>query len=243
MKKICLAFILFSTMLFSQEELTINTGWYAQGKQLVQNILDPLFTRTNLTYTMQQLHPERALRNANMGLDDGDAVRVFEIANIFPHLRRVEEHFFTAAFSAFYINPSLSINSLDDIKSKRVAIVNGTKIVQKFVREKKFPTVVTTLSYEKSLLKLVNKDVDLIIVNRRSALTLIHKMHLENVIIEHKPPLILKKMYLYLHKKHEKLIPTLEKELKEMKKDGSYDAIIQEYLKSVPSDKGIIDAL
>jgi len=242
MHRLALIFLLLGSVLFAQKSLTINTGWYPPERELVKEILDELFARTNIDYTLQQLAPERAIKNANLGLDDGDAVRIFEVVKIFPHLRRVNEHFFTAAFSVFYINKSLSVETVDDLRNKRVAIVNGTKIVEKFVKKNKFTQAEKTLNYEEAFLKLLSKEVSIVILNRRPALSAIKKMHLEKVIIEHKPPLIQKKMYLYLHNKHEKLIPSLEKSLKQMKRDGSYQKAIENYLIKLPSERGIIDA-
>jgi len=235
-------FLLLGNVLFAQNKLVINTGWYPPNKDLIENILDELFARVNISYSFQQLPSERALRNADLGLDDGDAVRVFEVEEMYSHLHRVNEHFFTASFSAFYIDKSLAINTVDDMKHKNVGIVNGTKMAQKFVRDNKFTKVVKVVSYEEALLKLLDKKIDIIILNHRSASSVIRDMHLEDIIVEHKPSLIQKKMYLYLHKKHEKIIPHLEIELKKMKADGSYQKIIQKYLEQFPSEKGIIDA-
>jgi len=242
MHRLVFIVLLFCNTAFSQNTLTINTGWYPPEKELVHDILDELFSRTNIDYTFQQLAPERAIKNANLGLDDGDGVRTFEVVKGFPNLRRVNEHFFTAAFSVFVVDKSFSDISVSEMKNKKVAIVRGTKIVEKFVKKNKFAHATKTVNYEEAFLKLLGKEVSVLILNRRPALSAIKKMHLENIIIEQKPALIQKKMYLYLHKKHEMLIPTLEKALKEMKTDGAYQKAIETYLVKLPSERGIIDA-
>ena len=242
MRTLLFVCLLLVNVLFAQNRLVINTGWYPPNKDLIENILNELFVRANISYSFQQLPSERALRNVDLGLDDGDAVRVFEVETMYTNLRRVNEHFFTSNFSAFYINKSLSLKSVDDMWDKNVGIVNGTKMAQKFANDNKFTKVIKVVNYEEGLLKLLDKKLDLIILNHRSASSVIKNMHLEDIIVEHTPALIQKKMYLYLHKKHEKIIPELENELKKMKADGSYQKIIQKYLEQFPSEKGIIDA-
>ena len=242
MNRFFLALALLYTTVFAQNSLVINTGWYSPEKELVKDVLDELFNRTDIDYTFQQLAPERAIKNANLGLDDGDAVRIYEVVKIFPHLRRVNEHVFTAAFSIFTIDKSIPVKTIEDMRDKKIALVRGTKILEKFVKKHKFTQVEKMVTYEEAFLQLLNKDVAIAILNRRPALSAVQKMHLEKVIFEHKPPLIQKKMYIYLHKKHEKLIPVLEKTLKEMKADGAYQKAIDTYLIKLPSEKGIIDA-
>jgi len=242
LKNFILIFLLLQSTLFAQIRLVINTGWYPPNKNLIENILDELFYRVKIDYSLQRLTAERALKNANLGLDDGDAVRVFEVGDMFKNLRRVDGHFFSANFSAFYVGKPPSIKAVEDFKDKRVTIVNGTKIVQKFVKDNHFTKVDKAIGFQSALLKLINKEVDIAILNQHSALSVIKTLHLEKVVMEHKPPLIKKKMYLYLHKKHENLIPALESELKKMKEDGSYDRIVQAHIEQHPSEKEIIHA-
>jgi len=227
---------------FSQETLRINTGWNASQKTLIKNFLDELFVRLDIDYILQELPPERALKNANMGLDDGDAVRVFEVGEMFPNLLRVNDHLFSANFSAFYINQEITIKNVEDMKYRTIGIVNGAKIVQSFVKKHEFKDVKKALDSEQVLRALLHEDVEIIISNRRPLLTHAKKMHLENFIIEHKPSLIQKKMYLYMHKKHKDLVPIIEKELHKMKEDGSYAKIMNAYVQKYPSQKGYIDA-
>ena len=62
---------------------------------------------------------------------------------------------------------------------------------------------------------------------------LLDKMGMHDV--KQQQPLLAKKgMFMYLHKKHKKLIPGLTKALVAMKKDGRYDRLAKKYLTVAP---------
>ena len=45
-----------------------------------------------------------------------------------------------------------------------------------------------------------------------------------------KPALIIKEMYIYLHKKHRKLVSKLAASLKQLKQEGLYEKLAQELI-------------
>jgi len=77
---------------------------------------------------------------------------------------------------------------------------------------------------------MLKKDrVDLVIYERVQAQYLIKKYQLDDIRVI-LPPLIVKNMYMYLNKRHIKLIPKLTEALKQMKQDGSYNRIFNNIL-------------
>ena len=56
-----------------------------------------------------------------------------------------------------------------------------------------------------------------------------NKLQLDNVVLQ-VPALAKKEMFMYLHKKHAALAPQLSQALSEMKKDGSYQGLVNKHL-------------
>lgn len=52
-----------------------------------------------------------------------------------------------------------------------------------------------------------------------------------------KPPLAVKGMYPYLHKRHAALVPKLEQTLRAMKKDGTFNKISSEVLQTIDASE------
>jgi polar amino acid transport system substrate-binding protein len=44
------------------------------------------------------------------------------------------------------------------------------------------------------------------------------------------PPLAMREMFIYLHKKHKALVPKLANVLREMKQDGRYQILVDKHL-------------
>ncbi len=103
-----------------------------------------------------------------------------------------------------------------------VGIIKGHKISEKTVTKTKSLTKVEELE---SLFKLLRNDkVDIAVCEQTFGFEMVGKLSMENVIIID-PPLQKLLFYIYLHRKHELLIPGLIKVLNDMQIDGTYDKI------------------
>lgn len=169
-----------------------------------------------------QLPAERGLANSNAGIDDGEMSRIAGLEKLYPNLVRVPEKIMDWEFNAF-TNKTIHINSRwADLSPYAVAYINGWKILEKNVPEE---AEITRVKNPRQLFALLQKDrTDFILYERWGGLNIIQKQKLQNVRII-MPPLAVKDMYIYLHKKHKQLVPLLAKSLSEMKRDGSYQRI------------------
>lgn len=78
---------------------------------------------------------------------------------------------------------------------------------------------------------LKQERADIVVYERRQGLLMLQKLQADDInILE--PPLAVKSMYPYLNKKHKELVPKLTEALRAMKKDGTYEHIIDEVLRT-----------
>lgn len=106
-------------------------------------------------------------------------------------------------------------------------LITGWKILEHGARN---AFIISSVENEEDLFSMLQKDrVDLVIYERREANYMIRKNNMNDVHMI-LPPLAIRKMYLYLNKRHLKLTPKLADAVKQMKQDGTYDHITQDVL-------------
>jgi polar amino acid transport system substrate-binding protein len=196
------------------------TGFYDQ------NIIEA-FRRIEQPIQITHLPAERSIINANLGITDGEFIRISGLEHLYPNLLMVPEKIADNDIVAFTWRTDIQLEDWSSCKPYNVAIVRGWIILE------------TNLSDVKSLVRVKNQEIlfsllgkhrtDFVVFTRFLGYEMIEKLALQSVrIIE--PPLAKKEMFLYLHKKHQQLIPALAKQLKSMKNDGTYDRI---YVKTI----------
>lgn len=201
-------------------------------------IIKEAFRREGINIKIIQLPAERSLKNANEGITDGDFVRIKGLETIYTNLLRLPEKITDFEFVGFSKNASITITDWESLKPYDIAIVRGWKILE------------TNIIGCRSLVKTKNQDllftmlqknrIDIVIYSRFEGYELIHKLGIDGVhALE--PPLEVKEMYLYLNKKHRKIVQSLSNHLKTMKKDGSFNLIkskvLTPYLKGIDNEQ------
>jgi len=173
------------------------------------------------------LPAERALRNANTGIDDGDLLRVAGLDKVYTNLIRVPEKIIDMEFYVFSKRRQLQVDSWEELKPYSIAIITGWKIIERNTNNVLERTSVRNV--EQLFAMLAKGRVDAIVYSRWDGLGYIKKNSLKGIHIL--PSAIDKSpMYVYLHKKHRDLVPKLAKALKQMKLDGSYKKIFKQTL-------------
>ncbi len=169
-----------------------------------------------------QLPAERGLANANAGIDDGEISRIAGLEALYPNLIRVPEKIMRWEFSAF-TNKDIPIGgSWSGLSPYAVSFINGWKILERNVPAE---AVISKVKNPQQLFGMLQKGrTDIIIFERWGGLNIIKEKKLENIKII-TPPLAVKNMFMYLHKKHRQLVPALSQALSDMKNDGSYQRI------------------
>lgn len=185
------------------------------------------FRRLGIKLETTLLPAERGLKHANRGLVDGEMSRVKGLTKIYGNLLRVPEKIMDWEFVVFSSKKINLLAGWDALSGKLVAHINGWKILEKNIP--KSAEVTKTSNAEELFILLRKKRTDYVVYERWAGHLKLHEMNLGN-ISEQAPPLAVKEMFIYLHKKHKKIIPELAAALKEMKRDGSYQKLVDKHL-------------
>lgn len=185
------------------------------------------FRRIGIKLETILLPAERGLKHSNRGLVDGEMSRVKGLEKTYSNLIRVPEKIMDWEFVVFSFKKISLKDGWGDLAGKLVAHINGWKILEKNIP--KSAEVTKTANAEELFTLLRKMRTDYVVYERWAGHLKLHEMNLES-ISEQAPPLAVKEMFIYLHKKHKKIIPKLAAALKEMKRDGSYQKLINKHL-------------
>lgn len=230
-KGISAVFLVFALSLPAQaaEELFINTAVGTPlstkaGDGLMDKVMKEAFKRLGISVEIAHPPPERSLRQANAGVDDGDGPRIGGLEKNYPNLIPVPEALMDMHFVAVTQGDlTFESSSWDTLKPYNVGVITGWKIYEKNITGAK--SLVKVKNPEALFKGLKNGDFEVAATSKYMGTYLGKKAGIEKVNIL-QPPLAVKPMFLYLHKKHADLIPKLTQVIREMKKDGSYQKIM-----------------
>jgi len=191
--------------------------------QVAQNALSRIGMKVDIT----SLPAERALRDANAGVLDGELARVPGIEKTYKNLLFIPEYLMDVEFTIFSIKHRTIEPGWNGLNSYSVAFLNGWKILEKNVPASAEITKVNSPSQLFNLLKL--KRVDFIIYEKWGGIALAKSMKIENVNVI-SPPLAVRRLHMYLHNKHAAIVDPLAEALKQIKIDGTYQEIFNNTL-------------
>lgn len=190
-----------------------------------------IFKRLNIPLTLVKISAtERAIFSANEGKYDGDGLRVANIITpIYPNLIQVPESYVTLNFVGFAKNKKIKTDGWDSLENYNVGYQIGWKVVEKNLKKAKS---IATVPNGKLLFKMLNYErVDVIIYADIEGVGILNELGIKDInMLE--PPLLSSDMFLYLNKKHASLVPKIAKTLREMKRDGRYQALMDNVSKN-----------
>lgn len=233
-KQIFIGCYLFAFPAFSQQTIILNTALETPISNQAQTgfadqVLAEAFQRMGYKLKTVQLPAERALINANNGLDDGDLLRIGGLQKSYPNLIQVPEKVMDMDLVLFTKNkPLFQVKGWESIMSSSVAIMTGWKIYEMNLARNK--ALVHTENAQQLFSMLQKNRVDFAGYSRWSGLDYIQKRRLSEITLL-EPPLVKKAFYTYLHKKHEALVPKLAQKIREMKEDGTIKSLFNSILK------------
>lgn len=219
----------FTTLQFNtamaQNPLVLNISVPApfhtnDGKGFVDVILKEVFERIDIEIKIVQLPAERALVNANSGIDDGEAHRIVGIEKIFPNLIPVPVTWPKMRFVAFTMGEDFPTDNWSQLNSRPVAFINGWKILEREITDNGQVTLARDANQLFDL--LTHGRVEVVIYDAWLGLAHLQENNIQGVrILE--PAFAERDLYMYLHKKHADLVPRVEKSFRAVKADGTYD--------------------
>lgn len=197
-------------------------------KGFMDEVATEAFARIGYRLQTTQLPAERGLKRANKGLIDGEMSRVKGLNKVYKNLIRVPEKIMDWEFVAFSRNPVSMAQGWNSLSGKSVGYINGWKILENNIPASAEVTKMATA--EKLFTLLDRKRADFIIYELWGGHHILDKLSFNNVKLC-QPPLAVKEMFIYLHKKNKNLVPKLSAVLSGMKKDGSYQKLVNQHLK------------
>ena len=203
--------------------LRINCSLHSPYELFFIEVLSEACRRLDITLERNTPPVGRSLILVNDGIDDGDGPRIGGLEDAYPNLVRVSEPFDEFEFGAFSDEPGLTVDGWRSLAGFEVAYLRGWKIFEENVRYYKRLIVVDDTDELFRLLK--NHRADMVLCTRAVGEEAIRRLKLEDVrFLE--SPLAVEPAYLYLHKQHRALAERLAETLKEMKRDGTYGALV-----------------
>lgn len=195
-----------------------------QQTGMLDRLIKAVFARLEIPIVLTPLPGERSMINANIGITDGDINRIGGLDRLYPNLIQVPESNMAYEFVAFTKLADLKIAGWDSLRPYATGIVTGWKILEEQVQSK----LVTKVDNPRLLFTLLAKDrAEVVVYERLQGLSIIKELGLAGVRAVD-PPLAVRDMFLYLNKKHAGLVPRVAAELRKMKEDGTYAAIMSQ---------------
>ncbi len=228
-------FFIYNQPLKSQPTIILNTALSAPISNETQtgfadSVVSEAFERIGYKLVVVHLPAERALINANKGIDDGDLIRIAGLQKKYTNLIQVPEVIMQLNMVLFSKKINHKINDWSSINSYSLAIISGWKIFEEnFGRYADKIDIIKTDDESQAFSLLLNNRVDFFSYSQWAGLYYLKKNNISNIKMLNKP-LASPKLYIYLHKKHKSIIQNLASELKKMKIDGTYKKIYNEKL-------------
>ena len=229
---VALATLLLRAPADAGESLLINqsSSWpisSIDGSGLFDRVVAEAMSRVGLDVEFQALPSERSLLNASAGIDDGDGPRIDGLDEHYPGLVQVPEPVVRFEFVAFSRDADLQIEDWDDLVGREVAIIRGWKILERSIQG---AASLVRVRVPTSLAEMLRLDrTEVFVVERWMGLALADQAGIDDLQV-HEPPLAVREMYLYLHRRYADVVPVLAEAMRELKRDGTYAALAREVL-------------
>jgi len=187
-------------------------------------IVTEAFRRVGVSVRLEQQPSERALRNADAGVNDGTYVRIAGLEALYPHLVMVPEPVSVFPFAVFTREPGLKAARWSDLKGVDVASVTGWKLVEAKLAG---VTPVRLVRDEESLFALLAAGrAQAVIAGLHTGRAIVHSNGYGGIRAI-TPPLASPPMYIYLHQRHVALAPRLAAALAAMRREGETQRLVR----------------
>lgn len=201
----------------------------ADGRGFLDAVAGEAFRRAGVRLRLVKLPAERALINANAGIEDGDMSRIIGLEAHYPNLVRVPEKLIDWEFAAFGRDAALPAH-WETLRTHPVGHIRGWKIYEQQLTGA--PHVVTAEDPAQLFRQLQLKRIEVALYARWQGLSRIQRQGVTDVhLLE--PLLARREMFIYLHKRHAALVPKLAAALRAIKAEGLYDRLYREKVLSL----------
>lgn len=197
--------------------------------QEVEKLYNEAFTRLGYTFELITAPTKRSLMDADSGVVDGDAARVYNVneKNNYPSILRVNEPIRRVKLVVYSNNSSLTINSWDDLKGLNIAYIEGVKYIEERLAPYNEDRNVRTFFKPAVIFKkMLEGEIDVYIDREGVIESALEQEELTDIV--RIAVLGEADLYPYLHKTNRHLVEPLAEVLREMKSDGKFEELLGE---------------
>lgn len=195
-------------------------------------IVKEAYRRIGIEAVAVPLPAERALREADAGLTDGDTIRVAGIEAFFPNLMRVPEPVASVDVTVFTRGEAFPVNGWESLKPYSVCYMHGLKL-----HEIGTEGMRRVPAYgQQNAVQLLRDGLCDAAVLSPNAWMMVDRLN-AGPMRELEPPVDTLPLYHYLHERHARLVPLLADALRKMKQDGTVDRMLKPYREALRQAK------
>lgn len=192
------------------------------GQESLMPLVRAIYSELAISVRFEILPSERALSEANAGRFDGELGRIPGVLGLYPNLVQTQENLVTIRLQAWVgRGATRTLNPSGDLALLRVGSVIGSKISDQYLENKGW--AVTKVPTHDALARLLASGrVDVAIISTASQNTEVRTvgtLALDNLAAS--------ETYHVLNRRHEGIIPTFDAALKELKRDGRYQRLLE----------------
>jgi len=220
-----------SSTSFAVDSITFASGAPLDDYQakVIIPILTEAFKKHNIEFSAKQMPSLRSLQVSNSGELDGELHRVsnfHEITNNqYNNLLRIDSKLLSVHLIVF-AKENFLINSTEDIQNYSLAYYRGRKDVDQLLSQQTTQKSIYRVNTDIQAFQMLAADrVDLVITESHLGNSIINSNTEFNNIKELKH-LAKTDIHSYIHKKHQKLLPIINKTLELMEANGRFEEII-----------------
>lgn len=223
--------VLWVNPLFASSLITFSTHLEPKSRAFKSTrlLLHEAFRRLGYNFTLVSLPGKRSLIQANNGLFDGEAHRIGTLHKFgnYPDLIKVPESLLVVTNSIFTIHAPVSANSWESLSGYTIAVPRGSLWITQ--KAKKYAKEIQELATAREVLMFVKSGRADIGVIATEYSELIEKDEFKSFGLKRLgPELLAIPIYTFVHKKHKTLVHKIAQTLRHMKRDGSYQLLLNQ---------------
>ena len=231
---VAVLFFISSKSLYARPTITLAAPDIAaqlaknDGKgRYIEGIIEEALHRSGYNFNLVTLPYERSLKMSNEGLVDGEVARSPSIEPQYPNLIRVPESILDIDIVVISREPVDLSDGWNALAGKSIGVLTGMKATQQYLPETVH--LITVKNTTQLIDMLLKNRVDYVVFMRSIGISILGGDR--HGLIVNARPLATVPNYTYLHKKHKNLVPGLAQSLREMKQDGTFQQIVEKYMR------------
>ncbi len=208
------------------KHLTFATIAHSVNSQISFQVIREAYQQLDIEVDADYLPASRSLMMASYGQYDGELYRIAGISEDYPHLLQVPTPINRVEVVAFCRTDDNNKMSLDALKGYRLGVRRGVR----FNAHLPLDETTQRVASNRQLFNMLEKSrIDIALVAKSNGLQIIREIEVTD-ISPLNPPLLNLNLYHYVHKRHQALIPELNRVLQDMHLSGRITEIRETYL-------------